>query len=177
MRRTFTLILISSLFALAPCAAPRSRAGVALTDSKPSCERWRAMVDPQARSSTNRPDVEHLSEAESLAGIACLLSLEGDRRLGKFSGATRMDVSQFFPRATIELDALYVISAIYNEKWDHASGVALVDRKSRILSPRAAAKLAFPAVKAWYLRVQGGSLQELRIAQDDPLKTSGVKWY
>ncbi len=94
-----------------------------------------------------------------------------------FSGSTRFDVSQFFPQATVELDALYVISAIYNQKWEHASGIALVDRKSRILAPRAGAKLAFPSVKAWYARVKDGDLQKLRAGHDDPLKRSGARWY
>lgn len=177
MRQTAILLLVSSLFAVSPNGAARSQIRATVKESVPGCEPWRAMVDPQARSSSERPDVGNLSEAESVVGISCLLKLEGDQRPGIFSGATRVDVSQVFPQATVELDALYVISAIYNQKWSHASGIALVDRKSRLLSPRAGAKLAFPAVKAWYLRVQHDSLQKLRIEQDDPLKTSGVKWY
>jgi hypothetical protein len=135
------------------------------------------MVDPNAQSGSIPPAVEQLSDEEAKTGIACLLTFEGNRRVGRFSGATRLDISQLFPDATVELDALYVISAIYNRKWLHAQGVALVDQKQNILLPEVGARRAFRFVRRWYQRLKENGLEKLRVDHDDPLNGSGLRWY
>jgi hypothetical protein len=141
-----------------------------------SCNRWRSLVDPKAPHESPRPDFDKLSDEEAFIGIDCLLAMQGIRRHGAFGGATRLDVSQLYPEATVELDALYVVSAIYNQKWQHAQGIALMDKNGAILRPHAAAKRAFPFARKWYLRARKMGLPKMRELNDDPLKGSGVRW-
>ena len=141
------------------------------------CDRWRAMIDPHVKSNEREPDVENVTEREAMEGIACLLTYQGNQRAGKFSGATRFDISQTFPDATIELDALYTISAIYYGKWKHARGIALVDQSPKILKPKAGAKRAFPYLQGWFQRLKAKGLERLRSEHDDPLNGSGLRWY
>lgn len=46
--------------------------------------------------------------------------LEGDKSRGAFSGATHTAVSEIFPQSTVKICALYYISYLFYEKYDHA---------------------------------------------------------
>ena len=144
---------------------------------KVMCDAWWATVDPKVRTSSNLPDVEQLSDSDAVNGVECLLALEGNHRRGKFSGSTRLDISQLFPDATVEIDALYMISAIYHRRWAHARGIALVDERPLIVRPNTAAKRAFPFVRQWFERLKSEGLEKLRERMDDPLNGSGLRWY
>jgi len=177
MHRIMILIPALTLLLAVQSGVAQSQSKARSKGDKAVCDQWRAMVDPDAQSSSKAPDVEQLSEEEAATGIACMLAFEGNRRVGRFSGATRLDISQNFADATVELDALYVISAIYNRQWRHARGVALVDRRPKILSPEAGASKAFPFVKRWHQRLRENGLEKLRAEHDDPLNGSGLRWY
>jgi hypothetical protein len=141
------------------------------------CEVWWALADPRVHSNLPTPEFAKLTDDEAVAGIGCLLNLEGKTRSGKFSGATRFEVSQTFPQATVELDALFLVSSIYRQQWAHADGVALVDASGRIQKPNSGAKRLFPFVKEWYRRINEGGLEVARRKNDDPLAGSGLHWY
>jgi hypothetical protein len=177
VRGIVILIMAFSMFMVAPIGAPQSKEKTGQAKAADECRRWRAMVDPQVHSASIHPEVANLADAEASFGISCLLVLEGIHRPGRFSGVTRLDVSQLLPQATVGLDALYVISAIYNQKWEHAQGIALVDSKFQLLTPEKGAKSAFPFVKAWYARVKNLGIGKLRAEHDDPLRDSGLKWF
>ena len=171
---------IPILLLVLSCLLEPGQAKVKQHQSRPSeavCERWRFLVDPSGTGGLPSPDVEHLTDEEALVGLSCLLMLEANRGEGKFSGATRFEVSQLFPQATVELDALFVISAIYNQSWRHADGVALADARGKIQNAVSGPKRAFPFVRRWYDRIQRLGLVKARSQGDDPLKGSGLHWY
>ena len=51
--------------------------------------------------------------------IDCLLRLEGNKRKAEFTGATNPYTSQIFEAATVEVAALFYISHLFYQKWDH----------------------------------------------------------
>lgn len=117
-----------------------------------------------------------LTDAETLIAIECLLSARGDLSPARFGGATKQNVSQVLPPATIELAALYYISYLFSRDWQHASGVALWDDKGRI-NPSGAIPKAYSGYTKWLDRVKAKGLAESRVRRLNPLQGTGLRWY
>src|SRR6266404_2893213 len=116
-----------------------------------SCRDWNSQVDrtvePRARF-----DPLTLPVDEKLAGVACLLSLEKNQHPARFGGATASYVSQIYPEATTEVAALFYISYMFTEKWDHSLGIAVRGHKGRLNDPKDIS-LAYKEYRKWFKRV------------------------
>ena len=87
-----------------------------------------------------------------------------------------MNVSQNFAPASIEVAALYYISFLYTQKWDHASAMALRDEHGDIDKPEAVRR-AFRSYRKWFDEVKRVGLFEAREMKLEPLKDTQVDWY
>lgn len=121
--------------------------------------------------------IDEKDPAQIFNAVECLLKLEGNKSRGAFSGATNNRVSQLLPKSTVEICALYYISYLFYEKYDHADGVALFDHKSRKLNTEKAIEMAYDSYRKWFEKVKEIGLLEARKQKLDPLEGSGVSWY
>lgn len=140
----------------------------------PDCRYWRSKVD-----ATVEPASATINETDDriiLEGIDCLLRLEGNKHSAKFSGATKPYVSQLFKPATVEVAALYYISYLYYQKWDHADAVALRDESGEIDKPEAV-RQAYQSYKKWFEEVKRVGLAKARETKLRPLADTNVHWY
>ncbi len=113
-----------------------------------------------------------------MEGIECLLKLKGDKSRGAFSGAMNTKVSQLFPRATVEVCALYYISYLFYENFKHASGVALHEiEDAEALNSDVVIKKTYKIYRKWFEKVKQIGLEEARKQKLDPLGDSGITWY
>ena len=122
-------------------------------------------------------EIDEKNPKKIIEGIECLIRLEGDKTNGAFSGATHFEVSQIFPRATVEICALYYISKLFYEKYDHSDGVALQDIKTRGFNSDESVRKAYESYRKWFEKVKEIGLEEARKQKLDPLEGSGVQWY
>ncbi|MCC6826061.1 MAG: hypothetical protein IT172_09995 [Acidobacteria bacterium] len=139
------------------------------------CRYWHAVVGVKGITISN----EYVDESKTqniIDGIGCLLSLEGDVSRGAFGMATNNRVSQQLPMSTVEICALYYISKLYWQRFDHADGVVLVDKNGR-MNTSASIKKAFKSYRKWFEKVKKRGFEESRRDDLDPLAGSGVKWY
>lgn len=136
------------------------------------CQYWEAQVDPDVEVDfeIDKTDPENIME-----GIGCLLSLEGRKGKGTFSG-WQPHVSQILPRATVEICALYYISYLYTQNWEHADGIALYGPNSG-LSTDKGVELAYKSYRTWFRKLEEIGLEKARAQKFDPLTGSGVSWY
>lgn len=169
-----------------------------------SCQKWTSrLIDVNSRgsefrsrlvmsethnfSSRNNADpwsISSLHDDDKLEAIRCLLGEEADVRSASMSGATRFDTSQIFATATANLAALYAISYIYNDRYDHASAVALrgegasyIDESGAYATSPEAIKRAYIAYHEWFKKIQEIGLENARDAGLQPLDGSGLSWY
>lgn len=139
------------------------------------CASWNAIADPQRRDEVGSFRLP--TDSEVIEAIECLLSLEGEKRPGRFGGATRADTSAWVEEeATVELDALYTISWIFWQRYDHAGIVALT-RDGEGLNPPGATAEAFRDVRTWFERLKVEGIEALRLRGDGPLTSGRVRWY
>ena len=139
------------------------------------CEQWTIRIDP-GLGDAGVPLASVLSDQEVIATIDCLLRLQDDRRPARFGGATRRNVSQILPTATIELAALYYISYLYYDHWQDADGVALRTRKG-VFNPPGSTATAYAAYGKWFERVKSIGIAAARARHLDPLHGTGLRWY
>lgn len=137
------------------------------------CKYWLSEVDANTEVSF---EIDKDNSNNILKGINCLLKLQGNRADGLFSGATNNRVSQIFPKASIEVCALYYISYLFYGDWEHANAIALVGEDKKPNSPKTV-KTAFASYRKWFKTVQKIGLEEARKQKLDPLADSGVSWY
>ncbi len=186
-------IIVIILYCLILCSTVTLAQG-----QKKGCEYWQSRVIPTSKikSQTNeiRTDgdlslllqgnnsrlnithLEDLTESETLEGIKCLLKLKGNKTLSDLS-VMRADVSQYFVTTTpVEVAALYYVSYIFLQKWDHADAAFLVDKRNK-LNSRKTVSIAYKAYKKWFAKVKKIGLEEARKQKLDPLRNSGVRWY
>ena len=125
-------------------------------------------------------EIDEKDPKKIIEGIECLIRLEGHKTNGAFSGATHFEVSQIFPRATVEICALYYISKLFYEKYDHANGIALRYKnyeENRTINSDEAVKIAYESYRKWFEKVKEIGIEEARKQKLDPLEGSGVRWY
>jgi hypothetical protein len=146
-------------------------------------------VEPQSSAgpSTLSSDpwaIASLTDTDKVAAIECLLGAENDQRPAGFSGATRLDISQTFAPARVNLAALYLISYMYSGHYDHAGAVALrgddasyVDGKGNYVTTPSAIRRAYRSYRVWFAKVRRIGLAKAQQAGLQPLEGSGLRWY
>ena len=151
--------------------------GTSLNAHADDCNYWRSLIDPAIRYNGPRPNVEELTNADKIRAIGCLLSMQGQHGDAKFSGVTRLNISQVLPKASIEVAALYYISYLYCGKWGYSDGIALVDKYGKFNTKRSV-KLAYKSYNDWYKKVLLVGLDKMKERRIDPLDNcDGVHWF
>ena len=140
------------------------------------CEYWQSKVDAELKSPTAAAGVPETDPESIVAGIECLLRMEGNKHAAKFSGATKPYVSQIFKHATADVAALYYISYLYYQKWDHADAIALRDENGEVDRPEAV-RQAFESYRKWFDEVKRVGLVKAKTMKLEPLKDTKVHWY
>ncbi|MBX7060697.1 MAG: hypothetical protein K1X52_03500 [Pyrinomonadaceae bacterium] len=146
------------------------------------CTYWWGKADPEIK--TDGPAIDETVSANVIAGIECLLKLEGRKRRGIRFGS-KPEVSQRVPMASVEVNALYTISELFYGSDAFATAVALIGVPPQLSgefgtlvfnSDEDTAK-AFRSYRKWFQRVKEIGLKESRHCRLDPLANSGVRWY
>lgn len=140
------------------------------------CQYWQSKVDAEVASPFGVQKVDEKNPQVVMDAIACLLQMEDNKHPARFSGATNYAVSQTFPGATTDVAALYYISYLYYQKWNHADAVALEDEDGEINSPEAI-RSAYESYRKWFEEVRKIGLAQAREMKLEPLKDAKVKWY
>ena len=145
---------------------------------KNTCIRWQARIDQTLGEMPTYDRPEELTEKETLIFIECLLQLEGNRNKASFGGAVRTDASSVPQFTPVEVAALYYISYLFYQKFDHsnASVVALADDSGEF-SSKNSVKKAYKSYRKWFKKVKRMGLNQARQQKLDPLSGSGVAWY
>jgi hypothetical protein len=139
------------------------------------CKYWQSKVDPRITLPQTKAR-EETGDEQVLQAIECLLKLQGRKDESKLRGATKLTVSQGFGPASVEVAALYYISYLYFQKWDHGSAIALRDAKGEVDKPAAVAQ-AYKSYKRWFKRVKSVGLTKAREMDLRPLSDTRVRWY
>jgi hypothetical protein len=149
---------------------------IGTANGQDSCRYWSSRVD----STVSLPDnFERLDEKDSqniMAGIRCLLQLEGNHNKARFSGATRFDTSQTFSSQTVDVAALFYISYLYYQDWGAFSGAVALRGDGGIDKPSATRK-AYKYYREWFKEVEKIGIVEARKKQLAPLKDKDISWY
>lgn len=149
---------------------------------KDVCYRWQTQVDPSLK--RFKIDNSTLTDDEIQEGISCLLKLKGKTKIARFTGATRTNIysSELYkpPKhpASIEIAALYYISYLFYDKWEHASSVSLFDEESEEINSntKKSVEKAYKSYQKWFEKVKEIGLKKAREQKLDPLANSGVSW-
>lgn len=140
-----------------------------------TCADWHSKVD------FNKPLVlvnsENKNQEEIFFAVNCLLQLEGKKAESNVAGASNARVSTFFEATSVEVAALYYVSYLFYQKWDHADAPFLLYQKNSKKNSGKAVSKAYKAYKKWFEKVREIGLEEARKQKIDPLEGSGVSWY
>ena len=101
--------------------------------------------------------------------------MEGNKQAA-FSGAVQLYVSQSFENTPADVAALYYISFLYHQKWDHSDAVALSGKDGAVNTPEVVSE-AYRGYKKWFAQVKRVGLAKAREMKLDPLKGTKVRWY
>ena len=140
-----------------------------------SCEYWQAKADASLPRPT-APDPDLTDSSTLMAGIECLLKMEGNKNRAAFSGAISLSVSQSFENTPADVAALYYISYLYYQRFDHADAVALSGTDGSVNTPEVVRE-AYRSYKKWFAEVKRVGLTKARQMKLDPLKGTKVRWY
>lgn len=148
-------------------------------DSKMTQEKrafWYSRVAKDAEPLPKLTTLDEHNQENILEGINILLSFRGDQKRAKFCGATRMDVNTPDKPCTVELAALFYISYLYYEKWDHAYGVALLDKAGNMNTPEILSK-AYCYYQEWFDEVKKVGIVKARELHIEPLRGKDITWF
>ena len=140
------------------------------------CEYWQSRVDESVKLPENRA-IDEKNPNTVIQATECLLKLEGNKKKARFSGATHLYVSQLFEPATVEVAALFYISYLFYQKWDHADAIALVGDDNQRLSAPKTVKDAYGHYRRWFKKVKALGIVKAREMKIEPLKGKDVRWY
>ncbi len=143
-------------------------------NEKLTCDDWHNRVD--SNTPLNLGGISNKSEDEINYGIGCLLQLEGKKEDSNVEGATRGEVSQLFGATSKEVAALYYISYLFYQKWDHADAPFLVGKDEKLNSNKTVCN-AYKSYRKWFKKVKEIGLEEARKQKLNPLDGSDVSWY
>ncbi|HMM79845.1 MAG TPA: hypothetical protein PKC65_07480 [Pyrinomonadaceae bacterium] len=146
------------------------------------CNYWWDKADP--KETTSGSVVDDTVPTNVIAGIECLLKLEGRKKVGVRSGA-KPEISHRVPEASVEINALYTISELFCGSDDFADAIALLSEPAESEGEFQTLKLnseqyvtkAFGSYRKWFEKVKKIGLEEARKQKLDPLAGSGVRWY
>jgi hypothetical protein len=146
------------------------------------CHYWQGKADPKIKEVNSEIDEE--KPENIIAGIECLLKLEGIKRRGTQYGQKSF-VSQMVPDASVEINALYQISEMFYGNDDFAYAVALIgDPPKRygeydklLFNSKEDVKKAFRSYRSWFSKIKIIGIEQARMQKLDPLANSGVRWY
>jgi hypothetical protein len=138
------------------------------------CQYWQSKVD-ETLSSSQR-DVDHTDLENILEAVECLLQMEGNKHPARFSGATQFYVSQLFEPAKADVAALYYISYLYTQNWEHADAIALRSNDGAINSAQDI-EIAYQSYRRWFAQVKAVGLEKARQMNLQPLKDTNIRWY
>jgi len=146
------------------------------------CYRWQTQVDP----SIERVNIDNstLTVAELQEGIGCLLKLKGKTKKARFTGTTSDNYyssAQYQPPkypASIEIAALYYISYLFFDNWEHAGSVSLFDEESEKINSntKESVEKAYKSYQKWFEKIKEVGLEKAREEKLDPLAGSGISW-
>ena len=141
-----------------------------------SCEYWWSEADENAPKATEAKEPDLSDPRVVKGGIECLLKMKGNKHSAKFRGAISLEVSQIFTNTTADVAALYYISYLFHEKWDHADAVALRGPDGDFNTPEIIAE-AYNSYEKWFAEVKVIGLSKAREMKLNPLKHSQIRWY
>jgi len=146
-------------------------------DANSECGVWQSLIDSSVEQPRPKFIFDVSSEQDVMAGIGCLLRLEGNKSPARFGGALNPGVSQTFDKTTTEVAALFYVSYLFKKKFNHANAVALTDSRTGKVNSPESVKSAFSGYRKWFEKVMAIGLEEARKQELDPLDGTGVKWY
>ena len=80
------------------------------------------------------------------------------------------------PPPTIEIAALYYVTYMFEEKWDHALGIALWNRKHEINPPDSVPE-AYRCYLEWFNKLKALGFAEIKKQGIKPLDNCSVQWF
>ncbi len=161
---------------VAVCAVVGCLSIEAFGEMKDISQYWQSKVDATVTAPKNTPEADVTDPQVVMAGIECLLKIEGNKHPAKFSGAVNDEVSQIFPRATADVAALYYISYLYYQKWEHADAIALRGPDGEV-NKSDDIREAYRSYRKWFKQVKRVGLAKAREMKLEPLKDTKVHWY
>jgi hypothetical protein len=166
-------LLLVVIFLAFPSTRSVAQLSKVSSEASDACNYWISRIDP----SVTRPiGMTHtIDEQATLRGMKCLLGLEGNKSKSNIDGPTRPNVSQTFDAAPVEVAALYYISYLYYEKWDHAQFPKLISKD--VLSNEEIVSKAYSAYRGWFKEVNRVGLRHARRRHLDPLSGTKIVWY
>ena len=141
-----------------------------------SCEYWWSKADEEAPPAREPKEPDLSDPRVVMVGIECLLKMKGNKHRAKFRGAISLEVSQIFKNTTADVAALYYISYLFHEKWDHADAVALRGPDGDFNTSEIIAE-AYKSYEKWFADVRDVGLPKAREMKLNPLKYSQIRWY
>lgn len=163
-----------------------SALAVSASGQSPACQYWRSRVDIYTHITDLSEIVDQNKPENIVPAITCLLEFEGNKNMAAFgrdpsprlTGPSQGPTSIFSTPITAEVAALYFISYLYYQKWDHASLVVLVNRDdSRELeSSDENVRKAYGYYREWFERVKAIGIVKARELKIEPLKDKDVRW-
>ena len=167
MKKSITILFFTVALTLGLCDPVKGQQ---------ACQYWASRVDPRVQSAMD----DKINEQDPkliIQGIGCLLKMEGNRKPARFSGATRLDTSQIFEPARVEVAALFYISYLYYQSRDSfAGGIALRGADGKI-SSRQTTRKAYGYYRRWFNEVKKIGIEKARELEMPPLKGKDVSWY
>lgn len=163
MRKSFILTLVLILFAFVSANAQND------------CRYWFDKVDPNSEDVAY--EIDERNPNNIIKGIECLLTLQGKKKVGVRYGS-KPYVSQFVPKASVEINALYQISELFYGNDNFANAIALVGEDDNLkFNSKHYVKKAFVSYRKWFEKLKEIGLDEAHKQKLDPLANSGVRWY
>ena len=151
-----------------------------------SCQYWRSRVDIDTHITDLSQILDERKPENIVPAITCLLEFEGNKNMAAFgldpsprlTGPPSGPTSILSTPITAEVAALYFISYLYYQKWDHASLVVLIDRDDsrEIESSDENVRKAYEYYRQWFERVKAIGIVKARERKIEPLKGKDVRW-
>ena len=140
------------------------------------CARWLKLIDSSAGKSSGAINFP-IPENEKLAAMECFLQSEGNQFPSRIQMTMSHNGAWLLPPPTIEIAALYYyVTYMFEEKWDHAFGIALWDKKDEI-NPPGAGQEAYRCYREWFGKLKELGFAEVRKQGLGPLDDCSVQWF
>lgn len=166
-------------FALATllCVAARAQSS--------SCQYWRSRVDIYTTMELSQI-MDEKDPRNILPAIQCLLEFKGNKNIARFGldpsprliGPAHGPTSILSTPIHVEVAALYFISYLYYQNWNHANLVVLIDRDDsrEIESSDENIRKAWKYYREWFEQVKPIGIVKARKLKIEPLKGKDVWW-